>query len=147
MRSPVAAPLDPSKTPTLPGLPGIPSNMARSILENMVASRLRANLEQSKQIAANNNEKATLGQPGALPTPFGHAAALGQLGPILPFGQSPFPGLAGGMNQVNSIVTAQQNAVAAAQLNAANQRSGDTSTLYQPAVKRRRRGYGSEVAN
>jgi len=138
MRSPVAATLDPTKTPTLPGLPGLPSNMARSILENMVASRLRANLEQSKNMQ-NNTEKPQI-QPNGLPPAFGHG--LGQLGPLMPFGQG-FPGLATGMGQVNPLVTAQQNAVAAAA--AAQARNSDTSTLYQPAVKRRRRGYGSEV--
>ena len=141
MRSPVAANIDPTKTPTLPGLPGLPSNMARSILENMVASRLRANLEQSKA-AANNNEKPQI-QPNGLPPAFHNG--LGQLGPLMPFGQG-FPGLTNGMvGQVNPLasITAQQNAVAAAA--AAQARNSDTSTLYQPAVKRRRRGYGSEV--
>lgn len=110
--------------------------MARSILENMVASRLRANLEQSKA-AANNNDK-----PQMQPTGLSPYAGLGQLGPLMPFGPG-FPGLANNMSQVNSLVTAQQNAVAAAA--AAQARNNDTTTLYQPAVKRRRRGYGSEV--
>ena len=82
-------------------------------------------------------------QTPALPMPF--QSGLGHLNPLMPFGQFPGLGQANqaltGLAQVNPLMQAQQNVA----LNAANNVSRDTSTLYQPAVKRRRRGYGSEV--
>lgn len=136
MRSPVTSTVDVTKNPGLPTLPGLPTNMTRSILENIVAAKFRENLTQKMEFESKNPTPA-------LPMPF--QSGLGHLNPLMPFGQFPGLGQANqaltGLAQVNPLMQAQQNVA----LNAANNVSRDTSTLYQPAVKRRRRGYGSEV--
>jgi len=140
MRSPVAQgtmPTTPLKPNVPAGLPSLPSNMARSILENMVANRLRANLEMNNQ-----SESAERKPLNLLPSPYGAIGAL-------PFHQN---------LQAQFLAAQQANQAAAASASAAvalqqarsqqqascNSPAGD-NTLYQPAVKRRRRGYGSEV--
>lgn len=132
MRSPVTPAVDITKNPGLPSLPGLPSNMTRSILENIVAAKFRENLTQKMEFESKNPTPA-------LPVPF--QSGLSHLNPLMPFGQ--FPGL----GQANQGLTAlgQVNPLMAQQNLAQNVQSRDTSTLYQPAVKRRRRGYGSEV--
>ena len=146
MRSPVTQGTNPSSTPLKPtvpaGLPSLPSNMARSILENMVANRLRANLDQISPNEADSARKNALNP--LLPGPYPSFNAL------TPFHQN---------LQAAQLLAAQTATQAAAQAalqssrtqaaQAANQvaniNSNQDGNLYQPAVKRRRRGYGSEV--
>ena len=138
MRSPVAQGTNPT-TPLKPnvpaGLPSLPSNMARSILENMVANRLRANLEMNSQ-----SESAERKPLNLLPNPYGAIGAL-------PFHQN-LQAQFLAAQQANQAAAASASAAVALQQarsqQAAASPAGD-NTLYQPAVKRRRRGYGSEV--
>lgn len=143
MRSPVAQGTNPT-TPLKPnvpaGLPSLPSNMARSILENMVANRLRANLEMNSNQSESSVERKPL---NLLPTPYGAIGAL-------PFHQN-LQAQFLAAQQANQAAAASASAAVALQqarsqqaAAAAASPAGD-NTLYQPAVKRRRRGYGSEV--
>lgn len=138
MRSPVAQGTNPTtpQKPNVPaGLPSLPSNMARSILENMVANRLRANLEMNSQ-----SESAERKPLNLLPNPYGAIGAL-------PFHQN-LQAQFLAAQQANQAAAASASAAVALQQarsqQAAASPAGD-NTLYQPAVKRRRRGYGSEV--
>jgi len=113
-----------------------------------VASRLRANLEQQQKI---NSENKPSGMP--LPNPFAQATNPLNGAPFMPF-RLPFAGLpqttsAAALN-FNSPFAQQAQAQLSQQspqpLSVIGQtRPADSNTLYQPAVKRRRRGYGSEV--
>lgn len=133
-------------------MPQIPSQLTRNFLENLVASRLRANLEQQQKI---NSENKPSGLP--LPNPFVQATNPLNGAPLIPF-RLPFAGLpqANSAAALNFNSSFAQQAQAQAQAQLAQQspqplsvigqtRPADSNTLYQPAVKRRRRGYGSEV--
>ena len=114
----------------------------------MVANRLRANLEQKP-----------VSEASKLPV----ASALGHLfqspayqNALMPFQSNPLqpnPLQAQILQaqqaalQQASQVRAAQAAAQAAQQAVATQSNNSDGNLYQPAVKRRRRGYGSEVRN
>ena len=159
MRSPAAQSVQPSpikpEHPTT--LPQLPSTMARSLLESMVANRLRANLEQ-KAGASSASNTPTAQEPGKLPV----ASALSHLfqNPVYQHGLMPFQtnplqaqfiqAQQAALQQATQVRAAQAAAAQAAQQQnaVALQQSSSTNAdgnLYQPAVKRRRRGYGSEV--
>ena len=149
MRSPVTQGTNPSSTPLKPtvpaGLPSLPSNMARSILENMVANRLRANLDQMSPTEADSSRKNPLNPllPGTYPNfnalaPFHQNIQAAQLLAAQTATQ------AAAQAALQSSRTQAAAAQAATQMGTVNS-NGQDGNLYQPAVKRRRRGYGSEV--
>ena len=170
MRSPVTQSVQPS--PLKPdnvqqSLPQLPSTMARSLLESMVANRLRANLEQKNATTTTSaSSPPTNQEPAKLPV----ASALNHLfqNPVYQHGLMPFNSLQAAnplqaqfiqaqqaaLQQASQVRAAQAAAAQAAQQAAAQQQAqaqaqaqnGSDGNLYQPAVKRRRRGYGSEVS-